>query len=388
MTRDVEILKRDMDEFGYAIVEDALSDEQVGAVVARFMDQAQGEAEAMGLDLDVDGETSTARVFQVLNKGEEWRVMIDPTDEVHQVLEHVFDACFEPTLAQFSRDQKYLLSSTGAKFKHRDTLMTAPEFHIDQKWANGHLDYPIVCTVFYCLSDFTYENGATLVVPGSHKVPSPTWGQYPAEAPEMIAQAVAIEAPAGTAFIFEGRTWHAEGINTSGDIRIHLNGYHCAPYLRQRELFSMNLHQDVIDGLSDAQLKLLGFDSSLLYNLIEPTLGRNNVGAKNPPTSIQRAGARRALPSRVGTPEPGGATPAGGAPLTENTTLREWLDSPVGGPLLRQQFADFGLEESMLKTLEPIVGSSLAAFATMTRGKFTDAQVASLVQAASESATS
>ncbi len=48
MTRDVEVLKRDMDDFGYAIVEDALSQEQVSALVARFMDQAKGEAEANG----------------------------------------------------------------------------------------------------------------------------------------------------------------------------------------------------------------------------------------------------------------------------------------------------------------------------------------------------
>ena len=58
---------------------------------------------------------------------------------------------------------------------------------------------------------------------------------------------------------------------------MHLNGYYCAPYLRQRELFSMNLRQDVIDELSDEQLKLLGFETSYLYNLIEPTLGRRNV---------------------------------------------------------------------------------------------------------------
>jgi hypothetical protein len=40
----------------------------------------------------------------------------------------------------------------------------------------------------------------------------------------------------------------------------------------------MNLRQDVIDELTTEQLKLLGFESSFLYNLIEPTLGRRNVG--------------------------------------------------------------------------------------------------------------
>lgn len=277
-TRDLEVACRDMDEFGYTLIADALSKQQVDSIVARMMDQAKGEAKAAGSELDVDGETSTAEVFNVLNKGKAWRAMIDPADLVHQVLEHVFEPCFNAQIAQYSRDQKYLLSSTGAKFKHKDTWYENRDFHTDQKWAAGHQDYPLVCTAFYALSDFNVENGCTWMVPGSHKVPSPPLRQYDETAPDMIAKAVPFVAPAGTCCIFEGRTWHAEGVNTSGQIRMHLNGYHCAPYIRQRELFSMNLRQDVIDELSEAQLKLLGFDSSLLFNVIEPTLGRKNVG--------------------------------------------------------------------------------------------------------------
>lgn len=281
-TRNVEAAKRDMDDFGYTIIADALSKDTVDAMVDRLYEQARGEARLAGTTLDVTGETSTARVFNLLNKGAVWRAMIDPTDEVHQVFEHVFDPCFYPPIAAHGRSQKYLLSSTGAKFKHRDEHLTEPHFHTDQKWANGHQDYPLVCTVFFCLSDFNKENGCTMVVPGSHKIPSPTMGQYGVEAPEMLEQAVYMEVPAGTAFIFEGRTWHSEGVNTSGEVRIHLNGYHCAPYIRQRELFAMNLRQDVLDELTDEQLSLLGFDAGFLFNIIEPTLGRSNVGFTYP----------------------------------------------------------------------------------------------------------
>lgn len=281
-TRNVEVAKQDMDDFGYALIADALSPEQVRALTARLLERAKEEAKAAGGELDVESDTSTARVMNVMNKGSVWQAILDPSDVVHQVLEHVFNPCFNEEIAVHGRDQKYLLSSSGAKFKHRDTWYQQRDFHTDQKWAAGHQDYPLVCTTFYALSDFNVENGCTWVVPGSHKVPSPPLRQYYERAPEMLKKAVPFVAPAGTCCIFEGRTWHAEGVNTSGEIRMHLNGYHCAPYIRQRELFSMNLRQDVIDELSDAQLKLLGFDSSLLFNVIEPTLGRKNVGYMHP----------------------------------------------------------------------------------------------------------
>lgn len=277
-TRDLETATRDMDEFGYTLIADALTPGQVKACVKRLLEVAPAEAKAAGNELDIENDTSMGRIFCLLNKGKEWRALLDPTDLVHQVFEHVFTPCFTADHASAGGlEQKYLLSSTGAKFKHRDTVRLQRHFHTDQGWAAGYQPYPLVATAFYALSDFNVENGCTWVVPGSHKVPAPPRGEFDTMGADMVAKAVPFVAPAGTCCIFEGRTWHAEGINTSGKIRMHLNGYHCAPYMRQRELFSMNLRQDVLDELSEDQLKLLGFETSYLYNLIEPTLGRRNV---------------------------------------------------------------------------------------------------------------
>ncbi len=313
-TRDVDKAKHEISEFGYAMIADALSPEQITALKNRLIEQALCEAQAAGGSISLEDETASGFVQSVFNKGAVWQVLIDPFDEVHQVLDHAFTPAFDPIMSQTQGlDQKYILSSMGAKFKRNDVKRRAgelgsdlpqPEFHIDQKWAAGHLDYPIVVTVFYLLTEFTYDNGCTLVVPGSHKIPTPPYGvirhdkpevegrpawdrnRYSDIAPEVTKDAVPVEGPAGTAFIFEGRLWHAAGINTTGEMRAHVNGFHCAPYIRQRELYSMNLRQDVIDQLSDAQLTMLGFDTALqrggdgLLNLIEPTLGRNNITNK------------------------------------------------------------------------------------------------------------
>ena len=185
-TRDVEVAKRDMDEFGYALIADALSKDQVAALVDRLMVLGPEEAAAAGAPVDVSNDTSMARIFQLLNKGKVWQALLDPTDEVHQVLEHVFTACFSPLhAAAGGLEQKYILSSTGAKFKHKD-VRPERHFHTDQGWAAGYQNYPLVCTTFYALSDFNVENGCTWVVPGSHKVPAPPINEFASKGASLL----------------------------------------------------------------------------------------------------------------------------------------------------------------------------------------------------------
>ena len=326
LTTDVEAAKQDMDEYGYAILADALPMDVIDAMVERMYDQAAGEARLGALPeisdeaasarsfkgvqigktegaFDVHGETAQARVFSLLNKGEIWRAMINPADKVHQVLEYIFTASFDAEAAAIGLEQKYLLSSTQAKFKHRDTFYKNRGFHTDQKWAAGHQPYPLVATCFYLLSDFNIENGCTWVVPGSHKhAPLPMMAYYTTpEGKDMMDRAVPVVAPKGSAFLFDGRICHAEGVNTSGEVRIHLNNYHCAPYMRQRELFSMNLRQDVIDALTPEQLKLLGFEFELSLqshraDFGPPQRGRHSSAYERDPA---RLGAQPGWPLRV-----------------------------------------------------------------------------------------
>ena len=93
------------------------------------------------------------------------------------------------------------------------------------------------------------------MVPGSHLLAPPDWTSYSND------EAIAIEAPAGTALVVDGRLWHAAGINVNGELRIHIDCYYSAPWIRQRWPMSMNLRQDFVDRLTDAQLRLCGFDT-------------------------------------------------------------------------------------------------------------------------------
>ena len=98
----------------------------------------------------------------------------------------------------------------------------------------------------------------------------------------------AIEAPAGTAILVDGRTWHTAGVNTNGELRVSLAAYCTTPWMRQRWPMSMNLRQDVVDQLNEGQLLMCGFDTMFQSEygsfagpgIIEPTLGRSNVTVK------------------------------------------------------------------------------------------------------------
>jgi ectoine hydroxylase-related dioxygenase (phytanoyl-CoA dioxygenase family) len=76
-------------------------------------------------------------------------------------------------------------------------------------------------TAIWALDDFTAENGATLVVPGSHR----NRHGKPAR-----GEAVPMEMLAGSVMLFSGRLWHGAGANTSTRPRL-IAGQHPREWL-------------------------------------------------------------------------------------------------------------------------------------------------------------
>ncbi|HEY5646214.1 MAG TPA: phytanoyl-CoA dioxygenase family protein [Pseudomonadales bacterium] len=110
--------------------------------------------------------------------------------------------------------------------------------------------------VAWCIDDFTAENGATEVVPGSHLLHrSPT----PADA---AASPVPILAPAGTLCAFDSRIWHRSGANRSADqTRAAVFPFYTTPVYRTQENWFLSLDQEVLRLASDDLLTLLAYRS-------------------------------------------------------------------------------------------------------------------------------
>jgi hypothetical protein len=108
--------------------------------------------------------------------------------------------------------------------------------------------------IMVAISDFTAENGGTLVVPGSH-----TWGD---DRLPVHSDGVPTEMRAGSALIWPGSTFHGGGTNTTTDqYRTGLTMAIDAANVRQEENMYLTLSPDVVRSYSVEVQKLLGWDS-------------------------------------------------------------------------------------------------------------------------------
>lgn len=101
------------------------------------------------------------------------------------------------------------------------------------------------------LVDFTEANGATLVVPGSHR-----WD--PARAPRDD-ELVAAEMAAGSCALYLGSTIHAAGANTTAQWRRGLHVSFCAGWLRTEENQVLATPKEVARRLPARAQRVLGY---------------------------------------------------------------------------------------------------------------------------------
>ena len=129
----------------------------------------------------------------------------------------------------------------GAQAIHRD------------RWAWGtHLAHvePQLNTI-WALTDFTAENGATRVVPGSTG-----WPDDRAPVEDEITQA---EMKAGSVLVYTGAVFHGGGDNTSNEDRIGLNITYSLGWLRQEENQYLSTPPELAKSLPRELQELIGY---------------------------------------------------------------------------------------------------------------------------------
>jgi ectoine hydroxylase-related dioxygenase (phytanoyl-CoA dioxygenase family) len=129
---------------------------------------------------------------------------------------------------------------------------TAQTIHRD-RWAWGkHLSHlePQFNTI-WAITDFTSENGATQVVPGSTQWPDDQEIQ-----PEQITQA---EMKAGSVLVYSGSVFHGGGANTSEQDRIGINITYALGWLRQEENQYLSCPPELAKDLSPTMQGLAGY---------------------------------------------------------------------------------------------------------------------------------
>lgn len=231
---ELEAATADLAQFGYCILERALSAQAGAALKARVAEQAEGEVAA---DCGFVEAGINQRIWMLPNKGRIFRdLVLDP------LIERFMGELLGP---------RFLLSSLTANIARPGS---APMYlHSDQGYVDFWTEKPLVANVLFMLDDFTERNGATRVVPGSHIV-----RELRRWAPEAT---VPVEGPAGSVMVFDGRLAHGTGANRTQDVeRRAILAYHCRPFIRQQENFFLGLDPAVRRTERPALLARLGFE--------------------------------------------------------------------------------------------------------------------------------
>lgn len=223
--------KEFLDENGYLPLHDLLSAEQIQAIRTRM--DAIIEAEGNELGTEFKQEPGTIRFANLVNKGAEFEIFYTHP-RVLAAIAHVLQ-----------NDLK--LSSLNGRFAEPGHGLQA--LHADWRGAVEPGDYQ-VCNSIWLLDDFTADNGATRVVPGSQRS-----GQTPQEALDDPTaphpDQVQLLAPAGTVVIFNSHTWHGGTLNQSGDYRRAIHSYYCRRHNPQQTDQRTFLTEETAERLSD-----------------------------------------------------------------------------------------------------------------------------------------
>ena len=133
-----------------------------------------------------------------------------------------------------------------------------------------HQDFPRVLNgylasinAFFAIDEFTRDNGATWVLPGTHQqvtCPGP---------PARDTLAVALECPAGSMIMFDSTLWHAAGHNTSGRDRLAINHQFTRSWIKQQLDYVRALGDDVVLAQPARSQQLLGWYTRVVTSLDE-----------------------------------------------------------------------------------------------------------------------
>jgi ectoine hydroxylase-related dioxygenase (phytanoyl-CoA dioxygenase family) len=119
-----------------------------------------------------------------------------------------------------------------------------------------------VCNTIWLLDDFTPDNGATRIVPGSHK-----WGLLPqkalADPSAPHPDEILVLGPAGSVVVMNTHAWHGGTANRTGRPRGALHSFYCRWDQPQQQYQKRLLRPETQAALSPELRKLLALDDAM-----------------------------------------------------------------------------------------------------------------------------
>ncbi|MEZ4312122.1 MAG: phytanoyl-CoA dioxygenase family protein [Polyangiaceae bacterium] len=224
-----------IEEQGYTILERVIEPELLDGL-AEDLARIEREERVVPANNPFEG-ARTVRIYNLLARGKIYE-RIPEHPAVLPVVDAVLDVgCLVSSLSSIGIDP-----GESAQLIHAD----------DQTIPLTKPHVAIICNTMWALTDFTEENGATRLVPGSHKAdrsPIP-FEEIPSIPAEMAR---------GSVLVWHGSLWHGGGANKTSSRRLGVAMNYCAGYIRQQENQQLGIPLDVARGFSPRLRKLCGF---------------------------------------------------------------------------------------------------------------------------------
>ena len=103
----------------------------------------------------------------------------------------------------------------------------------------------------WAIDAFSADNGATVVIPGSHRFGNEIITDRNAAIPAVM--------PQGSVIFFTGTLWHGGGENRSDAARLAVTCQYCEPWLRQQENFFLELSAQTLQSIPEPLLNMVGY---------------------------------------------------------------------------------------------------------------------------------
>lgn len=232
---------RKLDEDGYALLENAMGRDLLGELRARIREVFEAEGDRAGKEFKTEAEAH--RLANLVDKGDVFRRAI--------VLPAVID-CVRHVLGP---DIK--LSSLNARSADPHSQVGQP-LHVDMGAVPDARGF-WVCNSVWMLDDFTTENGATRMVPGSHR-----WGTRPqdvlADPLASHPDEVLLTGQAGSIAVMNAHMWHGGTANRTSAPRLAMHAFYCRRDKPQQQYQKRLLRPEVQASLTPDVRRMLALD--------------------------------------------------------------------------------------------------------------------------------
>ncbi|ARQ57008.1 phytanoyl-CoA dioxygenase protein [Rhizobium sp. Kim5] len=227
---------------GYAVVDGGYSPEEI-ATFGKAFDAARTEMEARHggrARLEAIDEHNTIRLPMLYNKLFLQLAMND----------NITELCGRLLSDYFVLNQQNGISNPGSAARYNQGA-----YHRDLPFQHFTSSRPLAINALYCIDDFTTENGATFVIPASHK-------QEPFPSDAMVnALQLQVPARAGSFIVLDCMTYHTGGVNHTQRERRAVNHVYTIPLLKQQIDFPAALKEDFTND--QKARRLLGYGLSI-----------------------------------------------------------------------------------------------------------------------------